>query len=176
MAHTERDWEIAKAYFERGLSLSEIVARDDVVIKDRSGISKKAKLEGWAKGKIQPLVEKEVLARQALSEVAVEKSTQNSTERAVHETLVSELVKLQTFFRGANVLVANTVAAKVKEQGKNASFLELSQAAAALGRTQESVLGKGPDTVINNSNAVQTVVSLSPEVLRRINQELEDEC
>jgi hypothetical protein len=45
-----------------------------------------------------------------------------------------------------------------------------------LGRTQESVLGKGPDTVINNSNAVQTVVSLSPEVLRRINQELEDEC
>lgn len=90
--------------------------------------------------------------------------------------VVDELAKLHKFFRGANVLVANTVASKVKEQGKNASFLELSQAASALGRTQESVLGKGPDTVINNSNAVQTVVSLTPEVLRRINQELEDEC
>jgi len=94
---------------------------------------------------------------------------------AVHEA-VDEIGRMQKFFRGANMLVANTVAAKVKREGQNASFKELASAAQALGRTQESVLGKAPDTVINNTNAVQTVIQHTPEQLRKINQDLEDAC
>jgi len=72
--------------------------------------------------------------------------------------------------------VANAVAKKVKDEGSNASFKDLAAAAMALGRTQESVLGKSPETVINNVNAVQTVVNPTPDELRRINQALEDDC
>jgi hypothetical protein len=94
---------------------------------------------------------------------------------AVHNA-VDEQMRYQKFFRGANMLVANTVASKVKEQGKAASFQDLNAAASALGRAQESVLGKAPDMVINNHQAVQVVVAHSPQELRRLNQELEDAC
>ena len=94
---------------------------------------------------------------------------------AVHEA-ADEIIRAKKFFHGANMLVANTVAVKVKESGRNATFLELAQAATALTKTQEAVLGKAPETVINNTNAVQTVVNPSPEELRRINQQLEDAC
>jgi hypothetical protein len=94
---------------------------------------------------------------------------------AIHDAIEEEL-RLRKFFRGANMLVANTVATKVREQGKSASFQDLNSAASALGRTQDSVLGKAPEMVINNSNAVQMVVAHSPAELRRLNQELEDAC
>jgi len=176
MAYSDDQWTEVRILFESGVSLGKIIARDGIKIRSKGAISKRANAEGWKVNDRKSFISQESLTRQALNDIVVQKQTLSPLERNVHDSLVSENLKLHTFFRGANVLVANTVAAKVREQGKNASFLELSQAAAALGRTQESVLGKGPDTVINNSNAVQTVVSLSPEVLRRINQELEDEC
>jgi len=112
------------------------------------------------------------------AQVQVNQGLANQDERmvnAVHDA-ADEIVRHQKFFRGANMLVANTVAIKVKEQGRNASFMELAQAATALSKTQESVLGKAPDTVINNTNAVQTVVQYTPAQLRKLNQDLEDAC
>jgi hypothetical protein len=94
---------------------------------------------------------------------------------AIHDAVEEEL-RLRKFFRGANMLVANTVATKVREQGKSASFQDLNAAASALGRTQESVLGKAPEVVVNNTNSLPLVMNLSPAELRRINQELEDAC
>jgi hypothetical protein len=118
---------------------------------------------------VAPIVNAQVQVNQALS------SHDERMVNAVHEA-VDEIGRMQKFFRGANMLVANTVAAKVKREGQNASFKELASAAQALGRTQESVLGKAPDTVINNTNAVQTVIQHTPEQLRKINQDLEDAC
>lgn len=99
MAYTQNQWEVVKAYFEQGLSLSEIVERPEVAITDRSSISKRAKSEGWIKGKNQPLQQREVQARQALADAAEEKSTFNSTEIAVHETLVAEQVRYMSHLR-----------------------------------------------------------------------------
>jgi len=176
MALPAQQWETVRAYFERGLSLSEIVDRDDVRIKSRGSISKRAKAEGWIAGGKKQQVAREVLANQELEAVRAQKETLGAPERNVHDALVSETLRYQTFFRGANILVANAVAKKVKDEGSNASFKDLAAAAMALGRTQESVLGKSPETVINNVNAVQTVVNPTPDELRRINQALEDDC
>lgn len=175
MAHSDDQWAIVRAYFERGLTLSEIVGRDDVHIKSKGSISKRATALGWIAGEKKQAVSKEVLVKQELNELLKQKETMAPQERNVHDALVSEQLQIHKFFRGANMLVANTVAAKVKEQGKSASFQELNAAASALGRAQESVLGKNPDTVINNTNAVQ-VVQHTPEQLRKINQDLEDAC
>ena len=49
MAYTSKQWDIARAFYERGLSLAEIVDREEVDIKDRGVISKKAKRLGWVK-------------------------------------------------------------------------------------------------------------------------------
>jgi predicted DNA-binding protein YlxM (UPF0122 family) len=176
MAYSDDQWAKVRAYFERGLTLSEIVDRDDIQIKSRGSISKRATAEGWIAGEKKQTVSKEVQVKQDLSEILAQKETLPPVERNIHDALVSEQLQAVKFFRGANMLVANTVAIKVKEEGKRASFKELASAAQALGRTQESVLGKAPETVINNTNAVQTVIQHTPEQLRKLNQDLEDAC
>jgi hypothetical protein len=45
-----------------------------------------------------------------------------------------------------------------------------------LAKAKESIVGKQPDTVINNTNALQAVIQYTPEQLRQINQDLEDAC
>jgi hypothetical protein len=93
-------------------------------------------------------------------------------------TAVDEITKRQQFFRGASMLVAKTVAIKVQQDGMNASYQDLNAAAHALGRMQEAVLGKSPDTTIVNTNAVQTTLTMvyTPEEVRAIHEMLESQC
>lgn len=176
MAFRKSDWDVVRAFFEQGLSLSEIVAREEVRqtgITDRGSISRKSKQEGWIKGKNATLATEEIQVKQKVAEIAEKKTTFSATEIAVHNTIVDERTKLETFFRGANMLVAKTVATKVQRDGANAGYGELNAAAAAIAKTQESVLGKTPDTVINNT--VQTAVTFdrSPERVRALRAELD---
>ena len=145
MAYSQKQWDEVRGWYEIGLTLSEIAERTS--IKDRGSISRKAKLEGWVKGKNATVVQAEVVARQALFGVEAENATKNTTEVGSINTAVAEQLQSQRFFRSANMLVANTVVAKVKREGQNASFKELGSTAVALGRTQESVLGRSPETV-----------------------------
>ncbi len=146
-------------------------------IKERASIYRKAKTEGWVKGRNATLVQKKVQAKQSLAQADAEIATKSDTERDVINEAVAESLQIQKFFRGAHMLVANTVAKKVSKDGQNATYQELASAAIALGRTQESVLGKAPETVINNQNVAQAgVVMPSPAEVRRINQMLEVEC
>lgn len=176
MAYSAEQWDRARALFERGVSLSEITKQSD--IKDKGSISRKAKTEGWVKGKMQPLVAKEVEARQTLRDVEAEKATLNATERGVHEQVVAERLQLEKFFRNANVLVANAAVGKVKADGNGVAYSELDAASRVIARSQEAVLGKSPDVVINNNNEVQSnvVVQQSPEDIRRWNEQLEQSC
>lgn len=91
---------------------------------------------------------------------------------------VDQVTKRLQFFRGASMLVAKTVASKVQQDGMNASYQDLNAAAYALGRAQESVLGKAPETAIINTNAVQNTVSLpyTSEEVRAIHEMLESQC
>jgi hypothetical protein len=73
MARPREAWDEVRALFERGVPLSEIAEK--TCIKDKGSISKKARVEGWEKGKRQPTVVKEVQAKQALMEVEEEKAT-----------------------------------------------------------------------------------------------------
>lgn len=176
MAYSDEQWRDVRILFESGISLSEIVNREGIKIKSKGSISKRSNAEGWKVNDRKLFVSEEVQVKQRLCEILEKKETLSPPERNIHDELVSEQLQIRKFFRGANMLVANVVATKVKEQGKASSFQELASAAVALGRTQESVLGKAPEMVINNTNAVQMVANCSPAELRRINQELEDAC
>ena len=176
MAYSPEQWDKARALFERGASLSEITKQSD--IKDKGSISRKAKADGWVKGKMQPLVAKEVEARQTLIDVEAEKATLNATERGVHEQVVAEKLQLEKFFRNANVLAAKTVITKLQTDKTNASYAELDAASRVISRSQESALGKVPAMVINNNNDFQAnvLVQQSPEDVRRWNEQLEQSC
>ena len=147
MAYTKHDWNIVKAFFESGLSLTEIVERDEVAIKDRSSISKKAKQEGWVKGKIQPLVEKSVQIKQQLAEVAEQKSTLNSTELEVHQTLVDERSKDLHFFRKASLMIAQKAVKKVQEAA-SIDMKDLEIAQNVIGKGKENIYGKNPEVAV----------------------------
>ena len=86
---------------------------------------------------------------------------------------VDEITRRLEFFRNVNMLVARTVATKVQSDGMNATYQELSAAATALSRAQDAVLGKSPQTVVNNLNQHDTTVVASPQQIREIHAMLE---
>jgi hypothetical protein len=154
--------------------LADITARDEVAIKDRSSISKKAKAEGWKKGgEIQQLVEKKVESVQRVEAIKAEIQQKDSTDQRVINTLADERTKLEAFFRNSNVLIAKTVSTKVQRDGVNAGYAELNAAATAIAKTQESVLGKSPDTIINNTVQTSVQIDRSPERVRSMRDVLD---
>lgn len=175
VAYSDKDWDAVKALYERGLSLSEIVERDEVPIKSRGSISKRAKAEGWEHGKKKQAVSEEVELKQRVEEIRKQKETLGPVERTIHDTLVSERLKLEKFFRSASVLVAKTVTSKLQKEADSATFQDLNAASNALTKAQENVLGKQPDTVINNANTLQTAISIdrSPERVKEIREMLD---
>ena len=83
MAYPESDWLIAQAFYEQGLSLGEIVARDAVKltgIQDRATISRKAARDGWVKGKNATVLKNEVAAHSTLDDALRAKLTFNATD------------------------------------------------------------------------------------------------
>lgn len=177
MAFSDRDWEIVRAYFERGLSMKEIVEREDVKMKNKSSISRRAKAEGWEHGKKQRDLQEEIQAKQALSAIEQQKATMPATELVVHETLVNERLADIKFFSNAHRMAANMAVKKLKQNGTAVTYLELNQASTVIARSQEGVLGKEPTTVINNTNAVQNnaavLIDRSPEKIRAIKELLD---
>ncbi len=151
MAYSDQEWETVRAFYERGFSLAEIVARPEVSITDRSSISKRAKLLGWVKGEKSTLVDDEVESKQKLAQVVEKKSTLNSTELEVHNTVVTERIQDSIYFRNATILVTNRVIEKVRTE--DLSMAELNMAQTAIGKGKETVCGKSPDTAIQINNA-----------------------
>jgi predicted DNA-binding protein YlxM (UPF0122 family) len=172
VAYSTKDWETVRAYYELGLSLSEIVAKKDVKITSKSQISRKATKEGWEKAtEKQQLIDLEVNTKQAVADIEQKKATLNATELKVHNAIVDERTKHIQFFTSANMLIATTVVKKLRADGVNASYTDTNAAANALMKAQEGVLGKAPSTVINNTNATQNNVSVntvSPEERERL--------
>lgn len=154
MAYSDREWETVRAFYERGFSLAEIAARPEVAIKDRKTISRKANNEGWVKGKKATLVETEVKAKQAVAEIATAKATLNATELDIHNTIVSERVKDNQFFRKASLIVAQKAMQKV--QTEQCSMLDLRAAQDLIGKGKENIYGKSPDVAVQiNNNTVR---------------------
>ena len=103
MAYTDKDWELVRNYFEAGLSLSDIISRDEVRIKAKSQISKRATREGWKRNDekkqlinsdaedVQRALEivKKEKEKETLRKKETLKETFTETELRVHEELVN---------------------------------------------------------------------------------------
>ena len=99
MAYSIEEWDVVKAFYERGLSLAEIVDRDEVRIKSRSQISRKAASEGWKKGtEKERLVTQEVQTKQSFKNIQEKKETFNATELYVHNELVAKQLEGMDFY------------------------------------------------------------------------------
>ena len=159
MAYDAKYWDVVKAFYEEGLSLAEIIARPEVKNGDRSTISKKAKAEGWIKGKNSTLTTVEIQTKQNLAEIAEKKSTLNSTEREIHDVIVDERTKHIQFFNNATLKNVSLMMRKVTE---NTDIQEHRAVQATLRDGKEVVLGKGPDVAVQiNNNALPANVDLS---------------
>ena len=162
MAYSPKQWEIVRAFFENGLSLAEIVARPESQIKDRSSISKRAKSEGWIKGKNSTLLNSEVELKQNVTKVEEQKSTLNSTELLIHNTLVDERTKHINYFNSEQLKLSKMAMDKVDEStkpGKNGkrtlnkiTFQELKHASEVVQKSREGILGKAPDVAVQVNN------------------------
>ena len=146
MAISQDKWDKAREYFEAGLSLSEIVLRTEI---SKAQISKKSKAENWQKGN-----EKKHLISQAV-EVNIKKETLKETALEVHNEIVNERTKHLLLFQNS----------ALKNQKKANELLELTddmkdlESHARITKTnKETVLGKEPDTVINNANLQQNEI------------------
>jgi hypothetical protein len=156
MAYSQKEWESVRAYFERGLSLSEIVGRDDIAIKSKSQISKKATSEGWEKsGEKKQLLDREIQIKQEVAAISEQKETLKETERSIHNVLVDERTKHIEFFSKAAI---RNVSVAVKKIGDGTTQMEHRMLAETILKGRETVLGKTPDTAIqiNNNNNVQS--------------------
>jgi hypothetical protein len=142
---TATDWAQAKALFESGKSLSEINAQTGI---DRSTISKRAKTEGWEKGKFQQLI-------QDAARVSGEISTLDSTAQQVVVKEIDELTKAREFYSKAGQKVAMMA---VKSMGSDPKPIDCKIVADTLVSTMR-VSGVVPyypaGSTINNINAQQ---------------------
>lgn len=156
MAYSSEEWEAVKAFYERGLSLSEIAARPEVKIKDRASISRKARKEGWIHREKATLLQKEIETKQEVKKISEEKATLNATELEIHNTLVDERTKHIQFF---NQAALKNVSVAVKKIGADTSQAEHRLLAETIVKGREVVLGKAPDTAIqvNNTNDPQRI-------------------
>ena len=151
MAYSSKEWEVVRAFYERGLSLSEIVARDEVKIKERGSISRKANQEGWIKGEKATLLQKEIDAKQYISAISEQKETFNATEAIIHEKLVDERVKQMEWL---NKAALKNVSEAMKADCTNQN--DFRARADTIVKAKETVFGKGVETAIqiNNGNDV----------------------
>ena len=140
---TLADWQKAKALFEAGKSLSDINKETGL---DRATVSKRAKKDGWEKGIYQQLIVDG-------ARVKAEISTLDSTVLNVVEKEIEERTKHLHFFTHAAVKNVQE-AMKMPCEDQNDHKLR----ADTILKGKEAVLGKEANTVINNTNAQQTVV------------------
>lgn len=180
MAYSERDWELVRAYFEAGCSLSDIVSRDEVKIKSRSQISKRANKDGWLKSdEKKQLVNREVAVKSELFDIKKQKETLKETEQKVHNELVDEKTKHLELFKNAglaNQAIANMSlkaiqASIMAEKDPNTRATKAMLMLPALEthgkiteRNKNVVLGKDAETSVTVNTAVQQSVHQIGEV------------
>jgi len=167
MAYSTKDWDIVKAFYERGLSLAEIVARPEVNIKSRSQISRKAASEGWKKGtEKEQLVTQEAQTKQSLKNIQEKKETFNATELYVHNELVSKQLEGMEFYAtNARKVAKVSLSSLAKDQ--TAAKAKIAMETLKTGMVVEGLVPYYPNAAtINNTNAQQN--NGEPEQITKI--------
>lgn len=140
MAIKPEIWAKAKVEFEGGKTLTEISFSTGI---DKSTISKKAKSDGWQKGKNQQLIIDE-------ARVLAEKSTLNQQELNFHNQQVSERTKHLQFIHNMTLKNLSVLGKKIDETFTPQDH-KLTQEAINKGGEALGVIEKN-STVINNTN------------------------
>ena len=169
MAYSQKEWDIVRAYYEAGLKLREIINRSDVSIKSPSQISKMANKECWEHGKKKQLIDKEVIAKQAIIEVEKEKETLKETEVKVINNLVTEQTEFIKLRNSAAAYGLRRMTKTLKEM-ENPEMRDYVYYQDAIGKASDNVLGKQPTTAVQNNVNVNNAIdikSLSTDAIKQ---------
>ena len=135
-------WAKARALFEVGKSLSAINLETGI---DRAAISRKAKKDCWIKGEQQQLIVDAARVKAKLSTlepVLLSVVDAEITERTKHIQILNNMTL-------KNLSVMNKKVDADFEMNEHKLFQE------TINKASEQLLGKDPQTVINNTNAQQ---------------------
>ena len=157
MAYTESQWEKAKAYYEAGMTLSQIKDKTNIA---RNTISQRAKREQWEHSKNSEYIEAKI-------KVECKKGTILEQSGSVALNIADDIA-----FNKAKALSLFQDSA-LRNQKKANDMLDLTddmkdvESHARITKTnKETVLGKDPETVINNAN-VQEIEEKRVTIIRR---------
>lgn len=144
MAYTESQWEKAKAYYEAGMSLSQIKDKINIA---RNTISQRAKREQWEHSKNSEYIEAKIKVETQKGTILEQSGT---VALNIADDIALDKAKSITLFQNS----------ALKNQKKANELLELTddmkdiESHARITKTnKETVLGKEIDTIINNTNA-----------------------
>jgi len=144
MAYTESQWEKAKAYYEAGMSLSQIKDKTNIA---RNTISQRAKREQWEHSKNSDYIEAKIKVETQKGTILEQSGT---VALNIADDIALDKAKSITLFQNS----------ALKNQKKANELLELTddmkdiESHARITKTnKETVLGKEIDTIINNTNA-----------------------
>ena len=101
---SREQWKLAKILFEAGEPLKVIESKVDI---NRGSISRRAKNEGWEKGRLQPMIEQAIQVEQAKDELT-------ATQRHVVEDLIDEKVQNTRLIHNLTKLNLKDVTDKLK--------------------------------------------------------------
>ena len=152
MAYSEKDWEVVKACYEDGMAFAEIIARKDVVIKSKGSITKKAKAESWIHGKRKQLQDRQVVVEQEVAEIKKQKETFSPVQLMIHNEIVSKRIKMLELCDSAQELVVSISKKKLAQYGDEMTGQDINALSSAISRSRDGLVGKSPDTIINNNN------------------------
>ena len=143
MAYTESQWEKARAYYEAGMTLSQIKDKTNIA---RNTISQRAKREQWEHSKNSEYIEAKIKVESQKGTI-LEQS--GSVALNIADDIAFNKAKALTLFQDS----------ALRNQKKANDMLDLTddmkdiESHARITKTnKEIVLGKDPETVINNAN------------------------
>ena len=143
MAYTESQWEKAKAYYEAGMTLSQIKDKTNIA---RNTISQRAKREQWEHSKNSEYIEAKIKVERQKGTI-LEQS--GSVALNIADDIAFNKAKALTLFQDS----------ALRNQKKANDMLDLTddmkdvESHSRITKTnKETVLGKDPETVINNAN------------------------
>ncbi len=147
MAYSDSQWEKAKAYYEAGMSLSQIKDKTNIA---RNTISQRAKKEQWEHSKNSEYIE---------AKIKVETQKGTILERSgtvalnIADDIAIDKAKHLLFFQNSAIKgqqKANEMLDFVDDMKDLLAYANLTKT------NKETVLGKDPETVINNANVQQS--------------------
>jgi hypothetical protein len=136
-------WDKARSLFEADKSFREIAKRCPPL--DSSNIAKKAKKEGWQRGVLPQLIIDK-------ARIDAEFTTLLPRQQAV---VVKEVDERNRYLQYFNNSTMRNISIMMKKVNIDTDISEHRVIQSTLKEGKETVLGKTPDTVINNSNAQQ---------------------